>query len=157
MASISTLISLASTIIAGIPHFSYISLHTLSGSLGISTAKNGDILSISEKVISICQGTIKKMKDVHVSRFTKVISRFGKKTVSGIGITEPYKLQLMVDLIFQVYQHWYHWHPLSLPVFHIFRISPDKFGTKAESKSFSWYRNITGIWNTVKWIIYEKY
>lgn len=60
--------------------------------------ENGDILSISEKVISICQGNIKKMKDVHVSRFTKLISRFGKKTVSGIGITEPYKLQLMVDM-----------------------------------------------------------
>lgn len=60
--------------------------------------ENGDILSISEKVISICQGNIKQMKDVHVSWFTKLISRFGKKTVSGIGITEPYKLQLMVDM-----------------------------------------------------------
>lgn len=60
--------------------------------------ENGDILSISEKVISICQGNIKKMKDVHVSRLTKRISRFGKKTVSGIGITEQYKLQLMVDM-----------------------------------------------------------
>ena len=60
--------------------------------------KNGDILSISEKVISICQGNVKKMEDVRVSWFTKQISRFGKKTISGIGITEPYKLQLMVDM-----------------------------------------------------------
>lgn len=60
--------------------------------------ENGDTLSISEKVISICQGNIKKMQDVNVSWLTKRISQLGKKTVSGIGITEPYKLQLMVDM-----------------------------------------------------------
>lgn len=64
----------------------------------IPFVENGDILSISEKVISISQGNIKRMKDVHVSWLTKQISHFGKKTVSGIGITEPYKLQLMVDM-----------------------------------------------------------
>lgn len=60
--------------------------------------QEGDILSISEKVISICQQNVIHMEDMKLSAITKLMSKFGKKTESGIGITEPYKLQLMIDM-----------------------------------------------------------
>lgn len=58
----------------------------------------GDMLSTSEKVIAMCQGNVVHMEDMKLSWFTKLMSKFGKKTDSGIGITEPYKLQLMIDM-----------------------------------------------------------
>lgn len=58
----------------------------------------GDMLSTSEKVIAMCQKNVVHMEDMKLSWFTKLMSKFGKKTDSGIGITEPYKLQLMIDM-----------------------------------------------------------
>ena len=58
----------------------------------------GDILSISEKVIAMCQDQTVYMEDVKVSWLAKFLSRFGKKTKSGIGITEVHKLQLMINM-----------------------------------------------------------
>lgn len=60
--------------------------------------EEGDIVSTSEKVISMCQSNVVYMEDIKPSPFTRLISHFGKKTESGIGITEPYKLQLMIDM-----------------------------------------------------------
>lgn len=60
--------------------------------------EEGDMLSTSEKVISMCQANVVRMEDMKLSWFTKFMSKFGKKTDSGIGITEPYKLQLMIDM-----------------------------------------------------------
>lgn len=63
-----------------------------------SFVEKGDIVSVSEKVVSMCQGNIVRMEEVKVHWLTRLMSRFGKKTASGIGITEPYKLQLMIDI-----------------------------------------------------------
>lgn len=60
--------------------------------------EKGDIVSTSEKVISMCQSNVIRMEDMKLSPITKIMSHFGKKTDSGIGITEPYKLQLMIDM-----------------------------------------------------------
>ncbi len=60
--------------------------------------EQGDIVSVSEKVISMCQKNIVHMEDIKLHPLTKLLSKFGKKTDSGIGITQPYKLQLMMDI-----------------------------------------------------------
>lgn len=60
--------------------------------------EEGDMVSTSEKVISMCQANVVRMEDMKLSWFTKLMSKFGKKTDSGIGITEPYKLQLMINM-----------------------------------------------------------
>lgn len=60
--------------------------------------QDGDMLSVSEKVIAMCQKNVVRMEDMKLSWFTRFMSKFGKKTDSGIGITEPYKLQLMIDM-----------------------------------------------------------
>ena len=60
--------------------------------------KEGDILSISEKVIAMCQENTVYMDEVKVGLLAKFLSRFGKKTNSGIGVTETHKLLLMIDM-----------------------------------------------------------
>lgn len=64
--------------------------------------KKGDIVSISEKVISMCQDNTVYMEDVHVGWLAKFLSKFGKRTKSGIGVTEVHKLQLMIDMRGQI-------------------------------------------------------
>ncbi|MFV0479564.1 MAG: coenzyme F420-0:L-glutamate ligase [Anaerorhabdus sp.] len=60
---------------------------------------DGDILSLSEKVISMCQDNCVEKKDVKLGFWAKFLSRFAYRTSAGIGMDEPYKLQLTIDLV----------------------------------------------------------
>ena len=60
--------------------------------------KEGDILSISEKVIGMCQRQTVEQSSVHVGFWAKFLSHFATKTRSGIGMDEPYKLQLVINM-----------------------------------------------------------
>ena len=58
----------------------------------------GDILSLSEKVISMCQDNVVEKKDVRVGFWAKLLSRFAASNKHGIAMDEPYKLQLAINL-----------------------------------------------------------
>lgn len=60
--------------------------------------KDGDIISMSEKVISMCQNNTVEMKDVKLGFWAKFLSKFAMKTSAGIGMNEPYKLQLAINM-----------------------------------------------------------
>lgn len=60
--------------------------------------KEGDILSISEKVIAMCQRQTVHKSNIHLGVMAKCLSRFATQTKSGIGMDEPYKLQLVINL-----------------------------------------------------------
>ena len=60
--------------------------------------EQGDILFISEKIISMCQKNIVEKKNVKLGFFAKFLSRFASSNSSGIGMDEPYKLQLAINL-----------------------------------------------------------
>lgn len=60
--------------------------------------KEGDIISMSEKVISMCQNNTVEMKDVKLGFWAKFLSKFAMKSSAGIGMNEPYKLQLAIDM-----------------------------------------------------------
>lgn len=60
--------------------------------------EQGDILSISEKIISLCQKRIVYKKDVKISRLAKFLSRFAMKSDAGIGVDSPYKMQFAINL-----------------------------------------------------------
>ena len=60
--------------------------------------REGDILSISEKVIAMCQGQTVHKSNIHLGLMAKCLSRFATQTKSGIGMDEPYKLQLVINL-----------------------------------------------------------
>ena len=58
----------------------------------------GDILMISEKVIAMCQDHTVEKESVKLGFWAKFLSRFATKTPSGIGMDEPYKLQLTINM-----------------------------------------------------------
>ena len=58
----------------------------------------GDVVSMSEKVISMCQNNTVRMEDVHVGFWAKFLSKFATSNHNGIGMDEPYKLQLAINL-----------------------------------------------------------
>ncbi|WP_416201260.1 MAG: F420-0--gamma-glutamyl ligase [Thermocaproicibacter melissae] len=58
----------------------------------------GDILSISEKVITMCQNNIVEKKDVHLGFWAKTLSKFASSNSYGVAMDQPYKLQLAINL-----------------------------------------------------------
>lgn len=60
--------------------------------------EKGDILSISEKVISMCQNNIVSKKDIKLGFWSKFLSKFASSNNRGIAMDEPYKLQLAINL-----------------------------------------------------------
>lgn len=60
--------------------------------------EEGNILSMSEKIISMCQNNIVEKKDVKVGFWAKLLSKFAGSNNHGIAMDEPYKLQLAINL-----------------------------------------------------------
>ena len=60
--------------------------------------KEGDFISISEKIISLCQKRVIYKKDMKVSRLAKFLSKFAMSSDAGIGVDSPYKMQVAIDL-----------------------------------------------------------
>lgn len=57
----------------------------------------GDILSISEKIVSLCQGRIVYKADMRVGPLARLLSRFASRSTAGIGVDSPYKMQYAID------------------------------------------------------------
>lgn len=60
--------------------------------------EQGDILSISEKIISLCQKRIILKKDMKVGFLAKFLSKFAMHSEAGIGVDSPYKMQFAINL-----------------------------------------------------------
>lgn len=60
--------------------------------------QEGDIVTLGEKVISMCQNNTVEMKDVRLGFWAKFLSRFATHNQNGIGMDEPYKLQLAINM-----------------------------------------------------------
>lgn len=58
----------------------------------------GDVVTLGEKVISMCQGNIVTIDDVHVGFWAKFLSKFAYRSATGTGLSEPHKLQLTIDI-----------------------------------------------------------
>ena len=59
--------------------------------------QEGDILSISEKIISLCQQNIIYKKDMQLSGLAKFLSKFASHSPYGIGVDNPWKMQFAID------------------------------------------------------------
>lgn len=60
--------------------------------------KEGDIISISEKIISLCQNRIIKREDIKVGFWAKFLSKFAKHPkYEGIGVGESIKMQYAIN------------------------------------------------------------
>lgn len=60
--------------------------------------KQGDILAISEKVIAMCQKQTARKENIKVGFWARWLSRFATRNKNGVGMSEPYKLQLAIQL-----------------------------------------------------------
>ncbi len=60
--------------------------------------EEGDIVSISEKIISLCQERIVYKKDVKVGGLAKFLSKFAMRSNAGVGVDNPYKMQFAINL-----------------------------------------------------------
>lgn len=60
--------------------------------------QEGDILSISEKIIALCQKRVIYKKNMKVSFLAKFLSKFAMRSDAGIGVDSPYKMQFAIDL-----------------------------------------------------------
>jgi hypothetical protein len=59
--------------------------------------EENDILSISEKIISMCQNNIVEKKDIKLGFWAKLLSKFAKFDAHG-GVGHPYKMQLAINI-----------------------------------------------------------
>lgn len=57
----------------------------------------GDILSISEKIISLCQKNIIYKKDMKLTWLARFLSKFASHSPYGIGVDNPWKMQFAID------------------------------------------------------------
>lgn len=61
--------------------------------------EKGDILSISEKIISLCQNRIIKREELKVGFWAKFLSRFASHPDTGIGVGESIKMQYAIQKV----------------------------------------------------------
>ena len=60
--------------------------------------QEGDIISISEKIIAICQNRIIYKKDIKVGFWAKFLSKFVNQTPAGEAVGNPFKMQIAINL-----------------------------------------------------------
>ncbi len=60
--------------------------------------KEGDILSMSEKVISLCQGDVILKDDLKVGKLAKVLSGYAYKNPAGPAMDNVYKMQAAIKI-----------------------------------------------------------
>lgn len=61
--------------------------------------QKGDIISISEKIISLCQDRIIQRKDVKVGFCAKFLSNFASHPTTGVGVGESIKMQYAINKV----------------------------------------------------------
>jgi len=59
----------------------------------------GDCVAITAKVMAMCTGNVKKMEDMKLGFFAKLMAKHANINSTGVGMHEPYKLQLVIDMV----------------------------------------------------------
>ncbi|MGN0793652.1 MAG: F420-0--gamma-glutamyl ligase [Aristaeellaceae bacterium] len=59
----------------------------------------GDCLAVTAKVMAMCTGNVKRMEDVKLGFFAKLMAKHAGINSTGVGMHEPYKLQLVIDMV----------------------------------------------------------
>ena len=60
--------------------------------------ENGDILSISEKVIAMCQNNTVDISEIKIGWWARTLAKFASSTPAGPGVSTPSKMQLAINL-----------------------------------------------------------
>lgn len=59
----------------------------------------GDVLSFGAKVMGMCAGTVRTREQVKPGFWANLLWRFASHNSTGIGMHEPYKLQLVIEQV----------------------------------------------------------
>lgn len=59
----------------------------------------GDVLSFGAKVMAMCTGNVRTKEQCQPGFWAKLLSPHASETVAGIGMHDPYKLQLAIDMV----------------------------------------------------------
>ena len=62
-------------------------------------AKEGDLLAFGAKVMAMCTKNVRTRDEVKPGFFANLMWRFAAINVTGVGMHEPYKLQLVIDMV----------------------------------------------------------
>ena len=62
-------------------------------------AKPGDVLSFGAKVMAMCTKNVRTKEQCKPGFWAKLLSPHASETVAGIGMHDPYKLQLAIDMV----------------------------------------------------------
>ncbi len=60
--------------------------------------KPGDVLAFGAKVMAMCTRNVKTKAEVHPGFWAKLLAPFAGINTTGVGMHEPYKLQLVIDM-----------------------------------------------------------
>ncbi len=60
--------------------------------------KEGDVLSFGAKVMGMCVGSVKTREQVKPGFWANLLYRFAGHNSTGIGMHEPYKLQMTIEI-----------------------------------------------------------
>lgn len=61
--------------------------------------QEGDFISISEKIIALCQNRVIKKEDLKVGFWAKTLSKFASRTSAGVGVGEALKMQYAINKV----------------------------------------------------------
>ena len=61
--------------------------------------EDGDVLSFGAKVMGMCVGSVKTREQVVPGFWARTLYRFAGHNSTGIGMHEPYKLQMTIDIV----------------------------------------------------------
>lgn len=64
----------------------------------IPVVKEGDVIVLCEKIISIMQNRVVYRNDIKLGFWAKFLSKFAKKTPAGFSVGNPYKMQVAINL-----------------------------------------------------------
>ncbi len=59
--------------------------------------QEGEIVSVSEKIISLCQNRVIHKKDMKISLLARFLSSFASHSEAGIGVDSVWKMQFAID------------------------------------------------------------
>ncbi|MBQ9325514.1 MAG: F420-0--gamma-glutamyl ligase [Clostridia bacterium] len=60
--------------------------------------QKGDVLAFGAKVMAMCTGNVRTKDQVHPGFWAKLLAPFAGENSTGIGMHEPYKMQLTIDI-----------------------------------------------------------
>ena len=61
--------------------------------------QEGDVLAFGAKVMAMCTGNVRTKEQEKPGFWARLLSPHASETVAGIGMHDPYKLQLAIDMV----------------------------------------------------------